>query len=415
MSITQKERSRLRDLAKQQLEIAHSPKMEQIVRDWKKHGRFDADSRPMITIELGTFRQDILPPLMECESEEAQAIEKLLLSNIVNHTLFCDDTVVNDYIGFSYGGYFQPFNLPVEIEHASSDGGSLGHHFVEQIHNLEQDFHKLQKSDYGIVNKREVDAKMAYYNDLLGDILPAKIKGSALYASGTQSIVHIMSMETMYMSMYDYPELFHQMMNQLADDYIAYFQLLEQEDCLRSTVAEERVAQGSYCFTDQLPKDKEHYTLKDVWGYIDSQETSGLSPDMYHEFIFPYYKKITDLYGRLSYGCCEAVDPIWEKNLRHMKNMGRVSISPWCNEDYMGEQLRGQKIVYLRKPTPNLIGVGASLDEEAVRQHFQKTVRSAQGCTLEIVQRDVYQIHSDYHKVRRYVELIRECCAEHRK
>ena len=129
MSITQKERSRLRDLAKQQLEIAHSPKMEQIVRDWKKHGRFDADSRPMITIELGTFRQDILPPLMECESEEAQAIEKLLLSNIVNHTLFCDDTVVNDYIGFSYGGYFQPFNLPVEIEHASSDGGSLGHHF----------------------------------------------------------------------------------------------------------------------------------------------------------------------------------------------------------------------------------------------------------------------------------------------
>ncbi|MFQ9798715.1 MAG: hypothetical protein ACLR23_06960 [Clostridia bacterium] len=98
--------------------------------------------------------------------------------------------------------------------------------------------------------------------------------------------------------MYDYPELFHQMMNQLADDYIAYFQLLEQEDCLRSTVAEERVAQGSYCFTDQLPKDKEHYTLKDVWGYIDSQETSGLSPDMYHEFIFPYYKKITDLYGR---------------------------------------------------------------------------------------------------------------------
>lgn len=114
---------------------------------------------------------------MECESEEAQAIEKLLLSNIVNHTLFCDDTVVNDYIGFSYGGYFQPFNLPVEIEHASSDGGSLGHHFVEQIHDLEQDFHKLQKSDYGIVNKREVDAKMAYYNDLLGDILPAKIKG----------------------------------------------------------------------------------------------------------------------------------------------------------------------------------------------------------------------------------------------
>ena len=81
----------------------------------------------------------------------------------------------------------------------------------------------------------------------------------------------------------------------------------------------------------------------------------------------------------------------------------------------MGEQLRGQKIVYLRKPTPNLIGVGASLDEDAVRQHFQKTVQAARGCTLEIVQRDVYQIHSNYHKVRRYVELIRECCEEHQE
>lgn len=81
----------------------------------------------------------------------------------------------------------------------------------------------------------------------------------------------------------------------------------------------------------------------------------------------------------------------------------------------MGQRLRGKEITYLRKPDPTLIGVGSVLDEDAVRAHFRKTVGAAEGCTLEIVQRDVYQIHNTYEKVRRYVELIREECEGHRK
>ena len=80
----------------------------------------------------------------------------------------------------------------------------------------------------------------------------------------------------------------------------------------------------------------------------------------------------------------------------------------------MGEQLAGKEIMYLRKPSPNLIGVGSELDEDATRKHISATVEAAQGCTLEFVQRDVYKINNTYHKVRRYVEIIRECCEKHR-
>ena len=71
-------------------------------------------------------------------------------------------------------------------------------------------------------------------------------------------------------------------------------------------------------------------------------------------------------------------------------------------------ELRGKPIVYLRKPSPNLIGVQSELDEDAVRAHFKQTAQAACGCTLEFAQRDVYHIHNTPDKVKRYVSLIRE-------
>lgn len=408
------DKQRLDRLAHQQAEIAHSEKMRQLIKDWERHGRFDPDSRPMVTMELWTFQQDILPPLMECSGEEARKWEERFLRNIVNHTLFHDDTIVLDYMPFSYGSSMTPFGLPVRIEHAGS-GDSLGHHFVEQLTDLEEDFHKLQPSETVLPPKEETDRQMAEYNELFGNILPARLIGHSLYACPVQDIVHLMSMENMFFAMYDYPDLFHKMMERLTDDYVARFRAEEQDGRLLSTTGSERVAQGSYCFTDKLPDRQGFYRTTDVWGYMDCQESAGLSPAMYGEFIFPYYKKVMDCYGRVSYGCCEAVHAIWDDYLSTVEHLGKVSISPWCDEEFMGQRLRGKEITYLRKPDPTLIGVTSALDEDAVRAHFRKTVQAAEGCTLEIVQRDVYQIHNTYEKVRRYVELIREECENHRK
>lgn len=73
-------------------------------------------------------------------------------------------------------------------------------------------------------------------------------------------------------------------------------------------------------------------------------------------------------------------------------------------------ELRGRRVVYHRKPSPNVLGVGSVLDEDGLRAHFRKTVRAARGCTLEITQRDVYTLGNTYEKVARYVEIAREEC-----
>jgi hypothetical protein len=79
----------------------------------------------------------------------------------------------------------------------------------------------------------------------------------------------------------------------------------------------------------------------------------------------------------------------------------------------MGERLKGARVIYHRKPSPNFIGVGKELDEDAWRRHIIKTLKAAQGCHLEITQRDVYSLGGDIHKPRKAVRIIRELIDEY--
>lgn len=48
-----------------------------------------------------------------------------------------------------------------------------------------------------------------------------------------------------------------------------------------------------------------------------------------------------------------------------------------------------------------------TLDEDAIVEHIKKTALAASGCHLEIAQREVGTIHSDFERARRYIEIVR--------
>ena len=408
MEITSRDKATLRDLAHKQQEYAHSERNLNNQLEWYRHHHFEK-GRPMIHLELNTFSQEVIPKRLQCETEIGRRIETSLYESFLNLELFGDDKVVPDYFPIYWDTYFNLFDLQIKVIHtADANGGGLGHQFQHVISDLEQDVLKLKPSTYG-VNRETTQQYRNIVDESIGDILPTKMQMGALYAVPTQKLVHMMGMENMLLSMYDYPDLLKDVMNKTADDYIAYFKWLEKEELLLSTTANQHLGQGSWCFTEELPSRKDTpLKTEEVWGFLDSQETIGISPDMYDEFIFPCYEKISKVYGLLSYGCCEPVHPMWEKNLSKLSNLRKLSISPWCDENYMGEQLKGKKIVYHRKPSPNYLGVNPVLDETAFRKHIQTTLKAARGCQLEITQRDVYTIHNNEQKANRYIQIIRD-------
>jgi len=397
----------LRDLAKKQLEYANSETNQNTIKEWYRHNACK-DGRPLIHLESRTFEHELIPQRLKCQDERARAIERELYRNILNHELLGDDSPVLDYFPLSKKVWMTPFGLHTRVHHAKN---SLGHEFEHYIHDLEEDFHKLGTAE--IVNcPEETEAEKQFLEEIFVDILPVKIINNSLYSVPTQTLVHIMGMETMYMSIMDYPELFHKMMKMYTADTIKYYRFLENERLLETTNHSEVLIQGSWCFNNELGNPA-HVKTTNMWGYLDSQETGAMSPAMYKEFIFPYYKEISDNFGLLSYGCCEPIHPIWDNCLSTLGNLRKASISPWCNEIFMGERLRGSKIIFHRKPSPNYLGVGSALDEEAFRKHIRQTLHAAKGCVLEITQRDVYTINHDENKAKRYIEIIRQEIENH--
>ncbi len=418
LDISARDRERLRTLAGQQAELAAKPGMAELKKLWYAH----CDCmrvRPMVVIETGTFQQEMIPPLMQCEGEEARKIEHRLLMNTFNHLYFGDDTVVEDFMPVGTGGWLQLFNHKDEVVMATDENGrqTVGHRFVYVVKDLEEDFDKIAPSAWGW-DREGAQKTFDTYQELFGDILPPRWAGANMYSTPTQKLVHMMGMEQMFYSMCDDPERFEKVMGRIADDTIAYYRFLEENHLILPTRDFEWLGQGTYCCTRRLPgledKPREDFRVSDIWGFMDSQETVGISPDMFGELVFPCYQKISSQFGALSYGCCEPVHGIWDEYLSTLPNLRRVSISAWCDEEFMGERLRGRDIVYHRKPPATFLGVGTTLDEDAVRASIRHTVECARGCEVEFTQRDVYTVNNDIPKVRRYVEIIREESEKHK-
>ena len=145
-----------------------------------------------------------------------------------------------------------------------------------------------------------------------------------------------------------------------------------------------------------------------VW--MESQESVGLSPELFHEFVFPYYRDLAEIFGLVYYGCCEPADPFWEKSLQYLPNLAAVSISRWANQAFMAEALAGRGIVYSRKPDPNLLGVDVKLNETAWAEEIRHTLELTvpRGIPTQFIIRDVITVHGNLQKPKRAVEIMRQ-------
>jgi hypothetical protein len=412
--LSKDERVYLRGLAQRQTELAALPVMQERKKLWTDVNDGKPGARPPFAIETGTFDRDFMPPsIFRCESWYARHLEGGFLRNIRHHELLGDDHVCPESLDMWWHVWCNQFGIDIPTDHAQdAEGHTLAYHFNCPIKDLRDGFDMVKPASFG-VNRENTLAEKAFLEETFGDILPVRTS-SGTYGPTcmTQALMRLMSMETFFLAMHDCPEQLHALMALQRDNCIRMSMWAEQEGLLVLNNGNQTTCGTCFNFTTLLPKGggtPGKVRLSDMWAGMDSQETVGVSPELFHELIFPYYRDLAAMFGLVYWGCCEPADPIWEMSLSKLPNLKAVSISRWASQRYMADALDGKGIVFSRKPNPNLLGLDVKLNEDAWAAEIRETleVTAGRSIPLEIVVRDVYTMHGNLDKPRRAVEIAR--------
>ena len=410
-NISTPERTYLRELARKQAEYAALPVMAQRKQLWYDLNDGPKLPPPPFLVETQTFDRDFMPEgIFRCESRAGRSIERQLLRNTRIHELLGDDTVCPDF--FSCGWFVEIDEFGVRIPRETrkdSQGVETGYRHLHPIKDLRRDLDLLRPARCG-VDEAQTAAWRAFLEELLEGILPVRLCTGAFGATMlTHRVIELMGMEAYLLAIMDCPKDVHRLMAFLRDNALRVMHWAESAGLLRVNNDNQTSFGSSYNFTARLPACGyvgPAARLRDMWGCSNSQETVTISPGMFNEFCFPYYRDVCEPLGLVYYGCCEPVDPVWN-DIRRLPHLKKVSISRWCDQHFMGEALRGTDIVFSRKPAPRFLGVDVQLDEDAWKAHIRETLEATRGVRVEFIVRDVYTVHGDLGKSRRAVELAR--------
>jgi len=360
---------------------------------------------------LDSFETELLPPLL-CEGVEARRIELDLLRALAHAELIGDDFVVPSDFAIERIFDLHEFGLDIrKVRARDSEGRELGfawEHPIKQV----ADLARLGPSVYSYDGER-TEARLELARGAIGELLPPRLVNTSLrwHFALTAKVVDLMGLEAMMFALVDQPEEMRALLSFIVGDMLAWLDWQAERGLLSLNNGNDYAGAGSYGFTRELPAPGlapgSPPRPMDLWVNMNSQESVGISPEMYGEFIFPSYMELARRFGLVYYGCCEPVDAIWKDCVSRLPGLRKVSISPWCDEPFMGEALRGSRVIYSRKPSPNFIGVGKELDEAGFAAHMQRTVEAARGCTLEVIMRDIYTLSGAPTKPARAVDILR--------
>ena len=410
LALTAGDTDTLRRLAARQAEIAASAENRARRRAWLA---LDAgeEHRPMILAEAdmikdANFPLNTLP--QACESALGRSLERQLRTTLWKFENLRDDRVVAPYWDLNWRVTVSGYGVDV-VEHRVDSDVVLGaYNWEPALKDFERDFQRLRPRTYR-VDRSATWALRDQLDKLFGDLLPVRIRGTFWWSVGlTTTAVRLVGMEGLMLMMVDNPAGLHRLMAFLRDDQLAYAEWLEREGLLSLNNESDYVGSGSCGFTVRLPAPDwtpdTPVRLRDLWVLAESQETVGVGPELFDEFVFRYQEPIVRRFGACYYGCCEPLHtrlPV----VQRLANLRKVSVSAWADQSAMARTLRPET-VFSRKPNPTLIGAGR-FNEEAIRQDLRETLAIAAGRRLEIIMRTVPTLAGEPDRLARWVDIAR--------
>lgn len=407
-----RDRGVLRGLAGRIREISELPIMQERRRRWTDLNDLRGD-RPLIWVSPeGAWKEIDRTLVLACDDPDARMEELALRRTLYRYECLGDESVISPYR--VCGWHFSTSGYGVDFKYASTnvDGGAYKH--IPPITNLAEDLKRLRHQTI-TVDRDAMAREIERLTGLFGDILPLRpATGYGFWTTGlTMTAIALIGLEELMLAMVDEPDHLKTLMQFLADDLKSCLLQLQSAGLLGRNAGAEGMGSGNLGFVSDLPSPDGPaecpVLLKDLWGLCESQETVGVSPDMFAEFIWPYQKPLMELFGRTYYGCCEPVERRFEW-IRQVANLRCISVSPWSDLETCA-QLYGRNYVLCRKPNPSYLA--SRFEEEAIRMDIRRTLEIAGDLNLAFVLKDTHTVNNQPQRFKQWTDIVRQEIARH--
>jgi len=380
----------IRELAKRYAEIAALPVIQARRRRMTENNDLIPGKPPVLLHELPWHELNIEDKLtLTCENEFARSMELRFRRTLYQWEYCQGDMYVEPVytIQKSYSSTGNGIDVVEDAIYTDKSNNIYSHWYSDQL----EDELSLEKFRKSIVTahpeKDSINVSLA--EQLLDGALGVELRGYDVYHAPWDNISRYRGVTPILIDLYDRPDFLHKIMKLYTDSSIGEYEQLERLGLL------EYRNPYLHCtpeFTKDIPakdyKEGDAPRFKDVWCRSMAQMFSDISPEMHEEFDLIYEKRLADRCALTYYGCCEPLQTKIQVIKKNFKNLRKIGVTPWANEESSAEQIGGD-YVYARKANPAYVAIES--DPAVIRAETVKTVEicNKYGCPFEIVLKDI--------------------------
>jgi len=386
------EKETLRALARDLAAIAALPVHKEKAGLWRKLNDLES-ARPMVWInEIPWHEMNTGDELtMRTTDPWARELETRLRRTLYQWRHMPGDMLVSDFIECPLAIHSTDFGILEDVAIARTDAANeiYSRHFHIQI----RDPGDIEKIRMPVVTHDEETTAVVFdtMQELFKDIMPVRKTGQThIWFTPWDYLIRWWGLEEAMLDLVERPEMVNEAVERMVDAWMAELDQFVDMNLLSLDCNNTRIGSGGYGYTWDLPGarfDVSRVQPHNMWGCSNAQIFSEVSPDMHWEFALRHDLRWLERWGLVYYGCCE---PLGRKIplLRKIKNLRKISVSPWNDFMHIISEIRGD-YVFSFKPSPAIFVEDVWKPEKA-RAYLEGVLDQARGtCHVEVIMKDI--------------------------
>ncbi|WP_010253840.1 hypothetical protein [Treponema primitia] len=400
-----REYAHLKELGKKLSEITNLPVQEEKKKLWIANNDLKP-IRPMVYMDQLPWHEINTSDEMKllCENEFLRSVEYSIRQLLYRWKHFPCDMVVENRIDIPHAVHNVNYGIHIVEETRQTDAGNdvVSHKYKDQIA-TEEDLNALQNDEIRV--DRDLDRlHMEQCQEIFDSIIPVRFSGVDIHAGVWDRIAQMRPAQVILEDMIDRPEF----MQKIVEKFVSLtMSTVEQCEALGLLDPEMQYVHCTGAYTNDLPPVKEgqdHPAAKNIWAFGMAQLFTTMSPAMHEEFEIDIVRPLYERFGLLYYGCCE---PLENKIgiIRKLKNVRKISVSPWANVAKSAENMHGDFVLSL-KPNPAFFVAGFAEDKIVKLVRDAIAVAKANNTPIEIIQKDVSTLEYHLDNLDRWEQIV---------